>query len=253
MSINITERQTQALLAPYMAFFQTDYISYSRLTDDNHHSAFSSNHDFASFCMNNQRYPTPSYLCNGFILWDSINSEENMKLIDEKFNLAYGVSFIVEREGYIETINFGFSRDNYHALQALLNRIKAVKHFANWLNLHFEEFRPLLLVNQFNHVAENKQSTSTVSQSMQELLTAKPPAELLYTLKGTKGTVSLTASEYDVFSRLLKLHSYKEIARDKNVSVATIDFHLKNIKKKLGISKRSDLYRLAEENMISIM
>ena len=70
-----------------------------------------------------------------------------------------------------------------------------------------------------------------------------------YSLRGFNGVTRLTNSKHDVFKRTLKLQTNQEIAHERNISVNTVEPHLKNIKRKLGTSKRSDFYLIATNNI----
>ncbi|MCL4563012.1 MAG: response regulator transcription factor [Chloroflexi bacterium] len=59
---------------------------------------------------------------------------------------------------------------------------------------------------------------------------------------------SLTNREIEVFERLAKGMSVKDIAEDLVVSIYTVYTHMNTIKRKLGIEKTADLMRYAIEN-----
>ena len=58
----------------------------------------------------------------------------------------------------------------------------------------------------------------------------------------------LTAREYTILLQLAEGRSNKEIARNLDISVRTVETHRKNIKKKLGISTTAGLTRYAMES-----
>ena len=47
---------------------------------------------------------------------------------------------------------------------------------------------------------------------------------------------------------LMKLMSYREIGNRLTISSKTVESHLRNVKRKLGVSKKSELYELAVRN-----
>jgi len=59
----------------------------------------------------------------------------------------------------------------------------------------------------------------------------------------------LTAREKDVLQRIAQGHSNKEIARELDLSVRTVETHRWNIKRKLNIDGQADLIRFALENL----
>lgn len=63
-----------------------------------------------------------------------------------------------------------------------------------------------------------------------------------------KDFVELTPSEKKVLDLLVKGYSYKLIAADLSVSFPTVNFHLKNIYKKLHVNSANEAIRLALQN-----
>ncbi len=59
----------------------------------------------------------------------------------------------------------------------------------------------------------------------------------------------LTVREKDILQRIAQGHSNKEIARDLDLSVRTVETHRWNIKRKLNIDGQADLIRFAVENL----
>lgn len=66
--------------------------------------------------------------------------------------------------------------------------------------------------------------------------------------KGAKDFSELTASEKKVLDLLVKGLSYKLIAADLQVSFPTVNFHLKNIYKKLHVNSANEAIRMALVN-----
>ncbi len=63
-----------------------------------------------------------------------------------------------------------------------------------------------------------------------------------------KDFVELTPSEKKVLDLLVKGYSYKLIAAELSVSFPTVNFHLKNIYKKLHVNSANEAIRLALQN-----
>lgn len=59
----------------------------------------------------------------------------------------------------------------------------------------------------------------------------------------------LTTREKDVLQRIAQGHSNKDIARELDLSVRTVETHRWNIKRKLNIDGQADLIRFALENL----
>lgn len=79
--------------------------------------------------------------------------------------------------------------------------------------------------------------------------------EVLSTLSpipfGREGASAVfTDKELDVLSLLLENHPNKVIARRLKISEATVKFHLINIYRKLGVTKRSDAKAIARERQL---
>ncbi len=58
----------------------------------------------------------------------------------------------------------------------------------------------------------------------------------------------LTAREFEVLRQIARGHSSKQIARDLNLSVRTVETHRRNIKSKLGIEGQAEMVRFAVEH-----
>ncbi|MCP9770276.1 DNA-binding response regulator [Lacihabitans sp. LS3-19] len=65
-----------------------------------------------------------------------------------------------------------------------------------------------------------------------------------------KEFVELTASEKKVLDLLVKGLSYKLIASELNISFPTVNFHLKNIYKKLHVNSANEAIRMAMQNKL---
>lgn len=61
----------------------------------------------------------------------------------------------------------------------------------------------------------------------------------------------LTHREKDILQRIAKGHSNKQIARELDLSVRTVETHRWNIKRKLNIDGQADLIRFAVENSLN--
>lgn len=61
-------------------------------------------------------------------------------------------------------------------------------------------------------------------------------------------TPNLTEREKQILALVSQGLTNKEIARSLNVSSRTVEFHLNNVFKKLGVSSRTSLALLAEKN-----
>lgn len=57
----------------------------------------------------------------------------------------------------------------------------------------------------------------------------------------------LTPREYEVFGLVAWGHSHKEIAKRLGISPRTAEGHTENLRRKLGITSRAELVRLAVE------
>ena len=60
----------------------------------------------------------------------------------------------------------------------------------------------------------------------------------------------LTAREREVLQRIANGHSNKDIARELDLSVRTVETHRSNIKRKLNIEGQADLIRFALDNLL---
>jgi len=65
---------------------------------------------------------------------------------------------------------------------------------------------------------------------------------------GLKGICYLTYMEMECFLHHIRMMTHKEIANMLGISSKTIENHLANLKNKLGISVKSDLFKIAKNN-----
>lgn len=78
-------------------------------------------------------------------------------------------------------------------------------------------------------------------------------SDVLSTLPGaSEPTMELTSREQSVLVLLADGRSNKQVARDLNISVRTVETHRKNLKRKLGITSTAGLTRYVIEDDVKV-
>jgi len=114
---------------------------------------------------------------------------------------------------------------DYQELKLKMDSLSVEDKLSMFSNDDMEYLRKILVFNQFTADAAGGRMTET----------AQPKQQAVF-------IQNLTNREKDVFSMLLTGKSPKDIACILKVSYYTIDFHRKNLYKKLGIKNRAELF-----------
>lgn len=118
-----------------------------------------------------------------------------------------------------------------------------VHHIRNSINLNKKDFDVLA----HEHSIKNHPSYEITEDDPK---TNSKPQRMRHYIYGYRGETYITNAEMQCLLSVLKLNSYKEIAVQMGVSTKTIEAHLGKIKTKLGITSKSQLYRVALNNLL---
>lgn len=154
------------------------------------------------------------------------------------FSMDHGMVLVKHSKNYLETCCYSGLRSKGPLYNLFLNEIGI-------FNAFMEHFK--------------KQLTCPLLQIIEEGLKledfkkdyGKPPEELkraqLLEKCGLKNILKVTKREKECLLALRSGYTYKEIGDFLEISERTVEHYLNNIKDKLGLEKRSELFSLAEQ------
>ena len=124
---------------------------------------------------------------------------------------------------------------NPQAKQALLTGVR------NTINFNLCKITPV--ITDYNGNVLRKKNSSNINYPVDK------SSKRTYVYGVVRDTY-LTQSELNCLQMLLQLQTSKQIARNLNVSVKTVESHIANFKSRLGACNRHDLYNIAKNNQL---
>jgi DNA-binding CsgD family transcriptional regulator len=165
-----------------------------------------------------------------WFLWDEALPEHPVQLAREKFGIYHGLTFVRRSRDYYDMIAVAMPKPHAHASSFYLNKLKSIDFFIHEFDKNHQQL-----------VQTMHQNPITVPLRQRDMNCEKiclGNAKLK--VKGRRGYTHITVQELACL-RLLSLgRSYKEIAKQLDVSPRTVETYIYRIK------LRTDFYTLQE-------
>lgn len=166
-------------------------------------------------------------LCKDFDIWNAL-------AIYERFN------------EYTDFWFFGTSQQNTEAINFYVNKLALLKKFTIYFKDKLSE--DLNRVNSNNIIYSN-------NKMLEDCPTEKEKMKKFFDIINIKSYkigegLSISKKEFEVLYYLIQGKTLKEIARFIEVSFRTIEFHVKNLKRKTKCQKKSQLIDLCLKNNV---
>lgn len=221
-------QEATTLLSP----FGISNFYYFRIYKDGKYLHLGNNDPYMNFYVHNVHSSPPFVLdmIEGnytHFIWPSGHSDF---LVDASLahGFSNGISIIRYSKSYYECWTFATKPENTEIIQTYVNEMPRLRHFISFFNSQYAS-----VINQglscMGHYANMGFDNNLISQR------AKTQC---FTLRHD---VSLTPREHECLMTLAQGYTRKGIGRKLDISLKTVEFHLNNIKEKLGVSDRNML------------
>ena len=237
----------EKLCKPLDERFGIDYITYARYHLDGSYSILFTDGRSVENCFRHNDYRLPGQtLKPGVYTWIGLYSEAVLADLREAYGHDHGVTLIVQEEGFLDHITFSTKPENHNILDLYMNHPNLLYQ----LRAYFLETGGRII----EAADKNTIALPNYEKPTDELtLSSEDEVELMLPLKRypvftDHGKTYLTPREISCLALYMKMHTSKEIARVLDISHRTVEFHLNNIKEKLGVMSKSELYAICEKN-----
>jgi DNA-binding CsgD family transcriptional regulator len=241
----IHSKAINKILASLQESLGINYFTYCKYT--NEHCEIISSDPIAAthfFNDNDSSSPIKSQESETILAWSDYCSNNYMDFITQRYG-DNGVTFVLRHDHHsAEHISLHSTFQDLSLLHltrenpSITNTL--VSHVRNHINFNIESFERLC----FEKIAPK--STENVSTNAKPMIKLHN-REYIY---GLNGPTYITRAEKRIFLLMLQMKTSKEIAEDLGKKVRTIECHVANMRKKLGIEKRHDFFTIAKNNFI---
>jgi DNA-binding CsgD family transcriptional regulator len=199
--------------------------------------------------LNDEESFLPGQICcsSKIIRWNQFCSTDHLSMISDELNYSVdGITFFMKHnDSFMEHISLNTHNINTNLLEnALLvnggiNSI--IAHIRNNINFNAGIFNSIMITREFSIPPSDDESNSMdMSIGLHNRLY----------LRGLNGETYLTRMEKKCLEQLLKLKTSHEIAIELNSKKRTVECHIANLKKKLGIRRKPELFQVAKNNFL---
>ena len=233
-SLRIHKNTITKILTPLKNLFDIDYFTYCIYRKDECEFISSDYNELHAF-LNDEESNMPADIAgnNHILSWDKFTSEKHLKDTVTIYHYnPNGVTIVLKHDNHnAEHISLCTLSKNTDLMETINKKSKAVQeiitHVRNYA--HFQKTRLLTYKKKRKQVTKNE-PFSAKSESNNVIPLAK--REFVF---GINGPTYITPAEKRCLGLLMKLQTSKEIAKSTNNSERTVEHHLANIKKKLGV------------------
>lgn len=240
-------QEMEKLCKPLDKQFGIDYITYARYHTDGTYSILFTDGRSVENCFRHEDYCLPGQVLEpGVYTWTSLYSDAVLEDLKKAYGHDHGITLIVKDEDYLDHITFSTTPDNHNILNLYINHPNLVYQLRNYF---LDSANELIKTAEENRISLPESQDSTIEDTSNELDITKLLLPLQnYPILTEQGKAHLTPRELSCLRLNMQMHTSKEIAKLLKISHRTVEFHLKNIKEKLNITNKAELYAVCKKN-----
>ena len=184
---------------------------------------------------------------NTVLDWQEYCSKSYHDFITERYNNSSdGITFVLRhynnKAEHISLHTTGERKkrliDKMYSQKRIMHDV--VAHIRNHINFNRDDFESL----SFKKKLSGNDNLKIINKNEFDNIHNR---EYIY---GLNGPTYITRSEKRCLVLLLKMKTSREIAKDINTAVRTVECHIASLRKKLGAKKRHDLFLICKNNFI---
>lgn len=241
-TINTFAVETSELMKPLQEFLDIKLFSFIRFFSDNTVVIFSNNNELYQHFFDHSYLlssGTPEQIVKPNFLFQ-FNAASNHHYSDEIndmaniFNIDHVLDHIIIAKDHYDLFRLGTDKQNHNMSNEYLNNINYIKRF----NLAFKNnICGIIERKKCKRIPLNKKMCNSQLNALIQ--------ERTYPIKVQQQekiyNISLTLKEYECCQLLINGHTNLEIAQFMYISHRTVEFHINNVKEKLGLKSRNEL------------
>ena len=235
----------QEILAPLRKDLGIDFLTYARYHNDNVHFFSTDTNDLSAYLADEQSQ-LPGYMdiSNQLMDWSDYCSSQFLNYCSTQLDYSpSGVTLVLHHPDTSEHISLGTTNRQLD-LRSLLQFKPGLKHkiltyVRTQINQNRKRFTPVIAANK------KKNRADQINNNVIPFSKTTLSHEYVY---GANGETFLTRAEKNVLLHILELCSAKEIGSKLNISAKTVESHTANIRQKLGVRSKHDMYKIAIQN-----
>lgn len=253
---------------PIIDLFKITFFRYLRIYPDKSRIHLCTNPEWTSLFYSKGFYNIAWFDSNQLInpksieiLWDvKANTDDNIVGIEARnhFNIHHGISIIRPQKSYYEVYDLATYKDNASINDLYLNNLDLFQRFFFYFK---NQARTLLQecdkkriklpnLSEFKKEAEN----NIVNKSEDINIFLDSTKTNRFYINTVNGDIYLTKKETECIYWVLRGKSAEEIGMILKCSKRTIEIHINNIKKKLGVGKITQAIKIAiDSGVINVL
>lgn len=223
-----------------------NFMNYTILENNGSSYGLSTDGEYCEDFYNQHFQLSASMSPDGFNLWESYQTREVIKFTKEKYDYSHVITFRKTNEGAKEYFSLAAPSQNREILNFYQNHPDLLEKFIQYFK---SKAKPLIVLAQSqkfyfppNRISQQNSRMINID-GLDELISLKK-----YSIDGLNGPTQLTKKEMSIFKLYTSGISTKGIAEEFFRSQKTIEYHICSMKKKLGVSRKSDLIKLYKAN-----
>lgn len=247
------------LCEPLKQYYGINVMGYIEINNEGRLINILTHRDWLEHCYENQYFVddphmvSPDNMGSGFVLWSSYQKDYylNGMLRDcvENFNICHGVTYVEKNDYGFKLYGFGTSKENFQIHNKILSNLDCLKKFIAYLDKQLEPIRQDL----GDHRIDFSEVKGNQYYEQEGLIRPKDDKIEQYRFLKQLGlieddikNVNFSKREIQCIKLYLEGKSATQTAKILSLSPRTIESHMENIKSKLKINFKRELFDKAK-------
>lgn len=234
----------RSICSPLIEQTPVEFFYYGRNYHDGGALRLHTNGDYFSTWLQNDHAWSPTYLDEGWYLWNETDPNDQIQIREQQFHYGNGLTIIRSHDRYSEI--FGFAPGAEQSMMNLmLNQREVFDRFSHYFN---EAAGKIIDKAEQSLIYIPNKKIVPVQRSLKEEF---DPQQLLDALPVKSvdvpgmGKISLSKRELICFKGLLMGQTAKLMSESLGLSQKTVETYIIRLKKKFNCSTKSELINLA--------
>jgi DNA-binding CsgD family transcriptional regulator len=243
-----------ATICQPLHMFEINYFNYIRSYKDGSRISLSNHSPFSEHYYDKQYYlkPAISKIPNknryNYCLWLSFQSNAIFQDLSNLFDIGNGITITQHFSDYSDFYYFGSRTDNMEINNFYLVKIQLLERFITYFNdaaskLIQHAGRQRIFLPMTRNIVEEQQPIPIYNNiNLRDNFVKNTPIKKYRINDGIEVNI-FTPRQMDCIIGILDGKTAKEIARDNNLSVRTVENYINTIKMKFGCYKKNELIK----------
>lgn len=244
---------------PLNQYYGVNHCGYIEINNDGRLINLLTHSPWLEECLDKQYFiddphmVSPDKIGNGFVLWSSYKEEYYLtgmlKDCVEKFDLCHGITYVKKDDNGYRLYGFAAPKENYKAHNKLLSNIDCIKKFIQYFDDQIEFIRRDVDDKRIDFAklkGDAYYEQDGVIEPEDDKIAQYRFLSQLGLVDGSIKNVQLSKRERECIKHYLEGKSAAQTAKVLSLSPRTIESHMENIKSKLNLSFKRELFEKAD-------